>query len=218
MPVSFYAVGVDLGKKHDFSAIAVVAKTGQDVELVHLKRFELGTSYGSVMGYLKLLCDRLGDLRRILIDQTGLGEVFVDEAVRAGLKNARGIMLTLPKKQEVMSYLKHMMQDGRLGIPFGREMMNEMNVERYEVTKTGQIQFSHPSGTHDDRLWALALAVYASRPEVPEYHPVAALGRVIKPWYLAAPVIAKRDEKGNERRAFCFTCGKLDCQEHPTKS
>lgn len=47
-----------------------------------------------------------------------------------------------------------------------------MNVDRYELTKTGQMQFSHPSGTHDDRLWALALAVYASRPEIPEYHPV----------------------------------------------
>lgn len=45
-----------------------------------------------------------------------------------------------------------------------------MNVERHELTKTGHMQFSHLSGTLDDRLWALALAVYASRPEVPEYH------------------------------------------------
>ena len=46
-------------------------------------------------------------------------------------------------------------------------------MERYELTKTGQVRFSHSDGTRDDGLWAFALAVYASRPEVPEYHPVA---------------------------------------------
>ena len=70
-PVSFYTAGVDLGQKRDFSAVAVVQKTGGEVYLVHLKRFHLGTEYGSVVGYLKLLNDRLKDLRRVLIDQRG---------------------------------------------------------------------------------------------------------------------------------------------------
>ena len=39
----------------------------------------------------------------------------------------------------------------------------QINVESYGVTKDGQILFSHPDGTHDDELWALALAVYATR-------------------------------------------------------
>ena len=47
--------------------------------------------------------------------------------------------------------------------------------------KSGQLQFSHPSGTHDDSLWALALAVYASRPERPVYHPVVLTGYIVKP-------------------------------------
>ncbi len=75
-----------------------------------------------------------------------------------------------------MDYLKRLMQDGHLHFQHDAELMNEMSVERYELSKTGQLQFSHPSGTHDDRLWALALAVYASRQEVPEYHPVVVIG------------------------------------------
>ncbi len=161
--------------------IAMVQKRGQEVYLVYLKRFPLMSEYSSVLGYLKLLNQRFQDLRRILIDQTGVGEVFVEEAVKSGLKNVRGIMLSLPKKQEVMVYLKQLMQDGRVHIPFDRELMNEMNVEQYQATKTGQAQFSHPDGTHDDRLWAFALAVYASRPEVPQYHPFAATGKIVKP-------------------------------------
>jgi len=47
--------------------------------------------------------------------------------------------------------------------------------------KSGQYQFSHPSGTHDDSLWALALAVYASRPERPVYYPIVLTGYTVKP-------------------------------------
>ncbi len=47
--------------------------------------------------------------------------------------------------------------------PFDRELINEMNVERYELKKTGQSEFSRPDGTHDARFCALALAVYASQ-------------------------------------------------------
>jgi len=48
-----------------------------------------------------------------------------------------------------------------LHIPFDAELFNDLNVERYELGKTGKIQSHHPTGTHDDRFWALALAVYA---------------------------------------------------------
>src|SRR6059036_1946670 len=90
-PDSFYVAGCDLGKKHDFTVVAVVEKRGQELFLVYLKRFPLGTEYNSVVGFLRLLNERLRDLRRILIDQTGVGETFVEDVVvRAGLKNARG--------------------------------------------------------------------------------------------------------------------------------
>lgn len=64
----------------------------------------------------------------------------MDEA-RNQLKNAQGVVLSLPKKQEIMVYLKKVMQEGRLRIPFDRALMNEMNSERQELTKTGQVQF-----------------------------------------------------------------------------
>lgn len=162
--------------KKDHSAIAVVQKGRSEVFLAHLKEFQLGSEYGSVLGYLMRLNKKLG-LRRILIDQTGVGEVFVEEAIKSGLKNASGIMLSLPRKQEILVYLKKLMQDQRIHLPYEREFLNELNVERYKLNKTGHIEFSHPEGTHDDRFWAFALAVFVSRPEIPEYHPFATTGR-----------------------------------------
>ncbi len=222
-----FFVGADLGQKHDHSAVAVVEKKGGDVHLVHLKRFKLGTEYGQVLGFLNLLDQKANSVRRILIDQTGVGEVFVEEAVKGGLKNAQGIMLSLPNKQDVMGYMKRAMEDGRLHIYYDRELIDELHVERFQLTKTGQVQFSHPDGTHDDRLWAFALAVYASRPEIPEYHPVAYTGRLNKPWWQASKVasVPKVGAAGVTNHPMCLTCwkptdapGGCGCKNRPLSS
>ncbi len=172
----FFA-GADLGLKIDRSAVAVVEKIGQDVYLVHETAFPPSTVFSVVTGYLNLLNQRLQTVSRIYIDETGLGGFFVQDAVKSGLKNAQGVFLSLPKKQEIMDSFKRLMQDGHLHFPRDPELTNEMNAERFQLSKTGQLQFSHPAGTHDDRLWAFALAAYASRFETPTYHPVAAIGR-----------------------------------------
>jgi hypothetical protein len=49
-----------------------------------------------------------------------------------------------------------------LHIPFDPDLFYELNVERYELSKSGKLLFNHPHGTHNDRFWALALAAYAS--------------------------------------------------------
>ena len=58
----------------------------------------------------------------------------------------------------------------QVAIPYEQTRLNErfiaqLNVEKIEITKEGRIKFSHPSGTHDDMLWAFALAVYATKRE-----------------------------------------------------
>ncbi len=55
-----------------------------------------------------------------------------------------------------------------LHIPFDEALYHEFNVERYELSKTGKILFNHPEGTHDDRFWAVALAVYAAEQAPPQ--------------------------------------------------
>ncbi len=50
-----------------------------------------------------------------------------------------------------------------MGFPFDRDLINTLNVETAELTQTGKTKLSHRSGTHDLRLWALALAVYGAR-------------------------------------------------------
>ena len=173
MPLHF--VGADLGKKVDYSAVAVAAKQDKQGKLVFVRRFPLETPYASVIGFIKILSARFRP-ERILVDQTGVGEYVVEDMKSAGLMNVEGIMLTMPVKEEILGYMKQQMQNciescgnskcnhPRLfQLPYDPEVIAEINLEKFELTKDGHIKFSHPEGTHDDRLWAVALAVYASR-------------------------------------------------------
>jgi len=84
---------------------------------------------------------------------------------KSGIRSVEGVHLSLPVKQEILGYLKQLMQNQLFSFPFDVDLTAELNVERFELTKTGQVMFSHPEGTHDDILWAVALAAYASRTE-----------------------------------------------------
>jgi phage FluMu gp28-like protein len=112
-----FCVGVDLGKKRDHSAIAVVELLSNGmVRLIHLHRFLLGTPYASVIGYVKALTDRYQTIEAIYVDQTGIGE-YVTEDITSVISNTRGVVLTSRRKEEVLSHLREQMQTSKLSIP-----------------------------------------------------------------------------------------------------
>jgi phage FluMu gp28-like protein len=170
-PVGRYFLGVDLGKKVDPSIIAITRWNGKDpndqfVELIGLVRFPLQTPYASVIGMVKVICDKLQHVEKVLVDQTGVGEYIVEEMKNAAIRSThpvKGVMLTAPSKQEILGYMKHLMETEALSLYYDGELIAQISVEQYELTKTGQILFNHPDGSHDDELWALALSVYATR-------------------------------------------------------
>jgi len=107
-----------------------------------MKQFKLGTDYTHVMGYLNRLGQRLQTVKRTSIDQTGVGEYFIEEARKSGVKNVEGTNLSVPTKENIVSYLRQLMEEGRLRFAYDPDLINEMNAERFQLTKTGQTQFS----------------------------------------------------------------------------
>ena len=165
-PAGRYFLGVDLGKKVDPSAIAIVRWDGKDqyAELKGLVQFPLETPYASVIGMVKVVCDKLNRVEKVLVDRTGVGEYPVEDMKAASIRSTvEGINLTVPSKQEILGHMKQLMQTNALKLYYETKLIDQINVEQYELTKNGQILFSHPDGTHDDQLWALALATYATR-------------------------------------------------------
>ncbi len=165
-----FFVGVDLGKWRDYSVVAVVLRDKEQLKLVHLKRFALRTAYASVIGYVKTLCDRWKYVRKVSADMTGVGDYIVEDMENAGIRQVEGVKFTFPTKEALATNLKQRMIDGVFKVPYvpvrstrDVDLMAELNVERFELRKTGGIAFSHPEGTHDDVFWAIALALHSAR-------------------------------------------------------
>jgi len=139
-----------------------VEKSGDALSLVHMHRFKKGTSIASVIGYIKVLAGRWERVESIYVDKTKHGDYVIQDMHEAGLRQAQGVTFTQDSKQEMAQLLRQRMQEDLLKMPFHRDTLDELNTEKYELTKTGRIAFSHPENTHDDRFWALALAVLAA--------------------------------------------------------
>jgi len=71
--VGVFFIGVDFGKHMDYSVVAAVEKKEDHLRLIHVYRFPLKTSYASVIGYVKALCDRWKTVHRVCADQKGVG-------------------------------------------------------------------------------------------------------------------------------------------------
>jgi hypothetical protein len=59
-------------------------------------------------------------------------------------------------------------------LPLDRPLLSQINEQQYRFsrspvkpsekpTEAGTLTFYHPKGAHDDQLWALALATYATK-------------------------------------------------------
>jgi len=158
---NFYA-GLDLGKHVDYSVLAVLKIEDSSIKLIHIHRFPLKMPYASVIGYVKTICDRWQSIHKICVDMTGVGDYIVEEMNNAGINaEIEGVKFTQETKEQMATRLKQLMTEKKMKIPYDSDLIAELNIEKFELTKEGKIKFSHPENTHDDRFWSLALACHA---------------------------------------------------------
>lgn len=184
----FY-VGWDLGRETDPGAIAIIDKQPGFVQLVHCKQFKLKTPYVTQMAYIKSICDRWRSVQAMAYDHTGTkGQ---DEQInKAGFPNVEEVDFTKPLKHSMAMNLKDLMmspresdkdlplQDARrqFELPYDQDVHAELNIEQWEQTPGSEYYtFSHPEGSHDDRFWAIALAVYVMMKSPPKRNPPRAV-------------------------------------------
>jgi hypothetical protein len=97
------------------------------------------------------------------LDQTGVGEGPYEE-IKQFMPAMKGITLTAPVKEDVLGRLRLTMEQCRLTMPRDdSRLLVQITSQRCEPAASRRLKFCHPTGTHDDCLWALALAVYASQ-------------------------------------------------------
>ncbi len=155
-----YYGGVDFGKLEDYSVVTALKREGDLLKLVYLNDFPINTPYSNVIGHLVRANQRFR-FRKVQVDQTGVGEPVLEELRAQGVP-AEGLTFTIKTKEELLSCLKIAMEQKRLKMPYNRRLCEQINEQQYAYSKSGHLQFSHSSGSHDDMLWSLALGVYAA--------------------------------------------------------
>jgi len=162
IPPGEYFAGVDFGKLQDYSALAVLKREGDVLKLVYLHQLPLETQYAQVIGHL-VRANQKFHFRSVLVDQTGVGEPLLEEIHRQGLNRIEGVNFTIQTKEELLTGLKIPMEQNRLAIPYHIQLCQQINEQQYVYGNNGHLQFNHPLRSHDDMLWALALATAASK-------------------------------------------------------
>ena len=167
--------GLDLAQTRDYCVFSVVESLNDRLYLRFLKIFHQPTTYAHVLGFIKLVQDRWGSFEKIRVDYTREGPSIIADMVNAGIENAEGVTFSVPRKSEMASLMKQRMSNRQFFYPllnwerpYRGDVCTELNVERYDLRKDGNIGFSHPGGTHDDVFWSVALAIYGTVEMQPE--------------------------------------------------
>jgi hypothetical protein len=119
--------------------------------------------------------DLWGGFEKIRVDYTREGPSLIKDMETAGIENAEGVNFSVPRKSEIATLLKQRMMSQQIRFPlltwekpYRSDICTELNVEKYQLRKDGNIGYSHPAGTHDDVFWSIALAIYGTVEMEPE--------------------------------------------------
>ena len=150
-----YSMGLDLAKSMDFTVAYVIDTTSKAI--VARERIN-GIDWTKI-------ADRVTDLykkyrvRRVRLDSTGPGAVVADM-----LRHQQGLRVvdyTFTNKSvgQLVATLAREIEHNRIIFPReDTQLMRELKAFGRRVSKAGNVQYSAPEGSHDDCVYAAALA------------------------------------------------------------
>lgn len=157
-PLVRYA-GMDIGRTHDLTAIAILATTldGRTFveEVKTLRNTEFRDQFTEACSIVRAL-----NIRKMCIDSTGLGMQLAEDLQREfGAAVIDAVTFTNTSKTEVLNGLKKAFSDGTCLIPNEVELLREFaSIKRVVSANSIAYQADRNAGGHADRAIAIALA------------------------------------------------------------
>ena len=151
-----YRFGIDLARVQDWTVLTGINRTTFTVD--HFDRFNQ-IDYQLQKARIEATLRRYNNAEAN-VDATGVGDPIVEDLIKRGL-NVQGVTLTEATKANIITNLAIMIEQGKIKIPsWMTELIEELQIFGFEVTKAGRTRYSAPEGRHDDCVIALALAVW----------------------------------------------------------
>jgi len=149
-----YVLGWDVAKHEDFSVMIVI-----DTVSRHVVAFDRFNQIDYTLQIIRLESLAKKYNATVLMDSTGVGDPILEQAIKAGIK-AEGFQFTNTSKQQLIEYLSVQLEQQKITFPYIPELIHELELFQYEMTRAGNIRYSAPQGYHDDCVIALALACW----------------------------------------------------------
>jgi phage FluMu gp28-like protein len=155
--------GWDVARKRHFSVLWISQKLGDVRYTRHVKAFS-NTRFKIQMDYLDRVM-QLKRLRRICIDQTGIGLLLVEQAQDKYGKKVEGVTFTNANKEELAEFGKSALEDRRARIPPDQTIRDSFHSVK-KIVVGGNIRFDADATDetgHADHWWAYCLAEMAAK-------------------------------------------------------
>ncbi len=165
--------GLDLAQRVDNSALVVLKLEDGKLSQVGQKTWA-HIDYEQVFNDVSKINNIEEGMHKICYDRTGVGDA-VAKLINPEIRNIfRPVVLSAPKKFELISLMKGMFNRKKL-IIHDRDLFREITEQEIVKSDAGNILYRHPQGFHDDRFWALALACDAASNHIRGYSRPAAV-------------------------------------------
>ncbi len=160
-------VGVDIGRHHDLTVIWALEAVGEQLRtlgLIELKAKPFREQFETLSKVLKCRA-----VRKCAIDNSGLGMQLAEDLVFAfGANRVEPHTFSANVKEALGAKLRVKMEGQLLTIPVDRLIRQDLHSVEKSVTIDGHVRLraTRKEGSHADRFWALALAVFVAADNV----------------------------------------------------
>ncbi|MDR1414152.1 MAG: terminase family protein [Puniceicoccales bacterium] len=156
-------LGIDVGRSHDLTVFWLLEKRSEILltrKVLCMQNMPFSKQEDELYKFFDL-----ANLRRMCIDQTGIGRQFFERAAeRFGSYRVEGITFTNTAKERLAYQLRTVFENREIRIPGDGNIRADLRSVKRETTFAGNIRFAGDRGKngHADRFWALALAIQAA--------------------------------------------------------
>jgi phage FluMu gp28-like protein len=153
--------GIDFGKRVDNSQMVSIGKDKYDsVRITNMQEYALGQQYETQTNSMIKYLANLNTLNKVFLDATGVG-VSLDEKFHNSEigYQTQGINFSNIIKEKMAMFLYSLLNSEKIKLPNDETLLKQIYGIRRTTTESGLSRYKHEEGKHDDKFWALCLAL-----------------------------------------------------------